>query len=485
MSLYQPIPRDLRFKEFLIAFDERITLLDLQLKIQPETVADKTDYEQWESVVREVLEDIDSHESQVNKIISVEALEPQRTDLVKQARESLKAVQATLHHLNSSQDDVLNPELPDSPAASTSPNTTTTKPSRKRSHAAMAKESLEVPAKVAQSAPRTSKKPRMSSARPRSESSDDDESDRDDPAEASADGPGDDEKGKPKEKKYAEYGPDGRVLGHPFIPDGVDDPHKPTFACLGKCPHAGVEPPQYPYQREADRLWRGALACNHCASSPKPKACIGPGCNACSNCTLAKTQCSHSSRSRSAAKSASKKPEKPKPAKPAKPTKPVPTSASTSTLSLVKNARTTRSSVKQKGAADNSLPERTGTPQPSHIVPPQPLRMSKSPLPTQQSSSTSTVETSQHTESGQLEPEASNADLAPSHPTLTNAAVPKVSHWYSIIIKKLLSNNKPTLQDVSSESSTLPTTPPDVSHPAPYSFPCTISFLGSTPSHSA
>ncbi|KAJ8502958.1 hypothetical protein ONZ45_g11283 [Pleurotus djamor] len=69
--------------------------------------------------------------------------------------------------------------------------------------------------------------------------------------------------------------------------------------------------------------------------------------------------------------------------------------------------------------------------------------MSKSPLPTQQSSSTSTVETSQHTESGQLEPEASNADLAPSHPTLTNAAVPKVSHWYSIIIKKLLSNNKP------------------------------------------
>ncbi|KAJ8473502.1 hypothetical protein ONZ45_g16271 [Pleurotus djamor] len=154
MSSYQPIPRDLCFKEFLNAFDERISLLALHLKCQPETVADKTDYEHWESVVREVLEDIDSHELQVNKIISVEALEPQCTDLVKQARESLKAVQATLHHLNSSQDDVLNPELPDSPAASN----TTTKPRRKRSHAAMAKESLEVPAKVAQSAPRTSKK---------------------------------------------------------------------------------------------------------------------------------------------------------------------------------------------------------------------------------------------------------------------------------------------------------------------------------------
>ncbi|KAJ8457245.1 hypothetical protein ONZ45_g18388 [Pleurotus djamor] len=58
---------------------------------------------------------------------------------------------------------------------------------------------------------------------------------------------------------------------------------------------------------------------------------------------------------------------------------------------------------------------------------PQLLRMSTLPLPTRQSSSTSTVETNQHTvnESVQLESEASNADLAPLHPTLTNTAVPK------------------------------------------------------------
>ncbi|KAJ8456294.1 hypothetical protein ONZ45_g18779 [Pleurotus djamor] len=100
MTSYVAIPPNISLADFSVALFERFQRLQVQLKCQPESVADKADYEIWIHAVRPIVEDIQSRWTEVDKLIKKELLDSPRITLWEDIQTALKQVSDTLESMN-------------------------------------------------------------------------------------------------------------------------------------------------------------------------------------------------------------------------------------------------------------------------------------------------------------------------------------------------------------------------------------------------
>ncbi|KAJ8508756.1 hypothetical protein ONZ45_g8996 [Pleurotus djamor] len=285
---YVAIPSGISLGDLTAAVLERIARLQVHLESRPKTVAVKANYEIWIQNVQPIIDDLDSRWPELQPLVSVGIIDSRRLELLNDTRSALHETRDALRKLNTPL-----PPLPASTSNSSSIlSTLTPNVTLKRRFA-----ELEKDGDGTRSAVGHAKKPKVF------ESDDDDDSDYT-PSSANIKdtitSTESEKKPRPKTNKYAVYGADGSIPGFGKIPVGVGNPHKGDFTCHGPCPHSLIKPASggYPCQREGDCLWRDQAACKRCQL--KKLACIGPGCSTCGNCSMAKSQCTHSSHTRSA-----------------------------------------------------------------------------------------------------------------------------------------------------------------------------------------